>query len=446
MKTRSSTLMRASRAAIAALALAAIAACADEERAVPFVETDAGPDVVTKPPPSGDAGAAPPDADAGPPEYDAAVQTVVCAQAARQPCVTDLVAGENHFCALLDGGTVQCWGANARGALGFSDDEHVPGPSAVKDLTGATQLSSDGLVTCALLGNGEAACWGSNEHGQLARTDGDGGSVVDTLPHSSRETIPLPSKLARIDVGRRTVSGLTAAGDLYVWGRNDKGALARPDAGTSAMVAGPALADRGGFAIKQVASSDESLYGLTADAGLVNWGTVSGRESSLTPTAAMVPLSSADVTALTAGPAHACAIAGGRVACWGQNAYGVLGTGYSMATKLPTPAALALTGNTWPLGIAASARATCVHTTTGSVYCAGASESTRGEANAFAPSFVHVKAFGGHAVRVGTTTHAVCALDKSGEVFCWGANLFGELGQGSRDAALHPVPMKVNFQ
>ena len=324
MKTRSSTLMRASRAAIAALALAAIAACADEERAVPFVETDAGPDVVTKPPPSGDAGAAPPDADAGPPEYDAAVQTVVCAQAARQPCVTDLVAGENHFCALLDGGTVQCWGANARGALGFSDDEHVPGPSAVKDLTGATQLSSDGLVTCALLGNGEAACWGSNEHGQLARTDGDGGSVVDTLPHSSRETIPLPSKLARIDVGRRTVSGLTAAGDLYVWGRNDKGALARPDAGTSAMVAGPALADRGGFAIKQVASSDESLYGLTADAGLVNWGTVSGRESSLTPTAAMVPLSLADVTALTAGPAHACAIAGGRVACWGQNAYGVL--------------------------------------------------------------------------------------------------------------------------
>jgi len=85
-------------------------------------------------------------------------------------------AGYNHTCALLDDKTVKCWGGNGLGQLGLGDTQHR-GDAA--DELGARlsgvdlgarsvrSLSAARAHTCALLEGGSLRCWGNNASGQL---------------------------------------------------------------------------------------------------------------------------------------------------------------------------------------------------------------------------------------------------------------------------------------
>lgn len=107
-----------------------------------------------------------------------------------------VAAGLQHSCAILDDGTLKCWGANGagelgagdnigRGSIGFEMGDALP----AVDL-GAGRSARD-LVTgwnfsCAYLDNGTVKCWGRNELGQLGLGDtanrGDGpGELGDAL-------------------------------------------------------------------------------------------------------------------------------------------------------------------------------------------------------------------------------------------------------------------------
>lgn len=85
--------------------------------------------------------------------------------------VTSVVAGGDHACALLDAGTVKCWGANGRGELGNGGTTGAGAPVQVSGLDSAASLTTAGVEsTCALLTLGPVFCWGANTSGQL----GDG--------------------------------------------------------------------------------------------------------------------------------------------------------------------------------------------------------------------------------------------------------------------------------
>src|SRR5438034_3530979 len=73
-----------------------------------------------------------------------------------------------HSCAVLTDGTVRCWGANTRGEVGISnaaDDVLLPTP--VAGLTSVTAIACGLLHTCAVLQDGTVRCWGGNGYGQL---------------------------------------------------------------------------------------------------------------------------------------------------------------------------------------------------------------------------------------------------------------------------------------
>jgi alpha-tubulin suppressor-like RCC1 family protein len=146
--------------------------------------------------------------------------------------------GRQHACAILDNDTVKCWGANTYGQLGTGDTTSVVYPviatNPVVDLgTGRTAkaIAVGSFHTCAILDNGTLKCWGYNVMGQLGTDStnnlGDGaGEMGDAL---------LPINLG---VGR-TATGIAASkrgdrdytcavldnGKAKCWGANDMGQL-----------------------------------------------------------------------------------------------------------------------------------------------------------------------------------------------------------------------------
>jgi alpha-tubulin suppressor-like RCC1 family protein len=84
-------------------------------------------------------------------------------------------AGSGHTCALLAGGSAECWGNDASGQLGDGAPAGMQSkpskPVAVPGISGVIAISAGESHTGAILSDGSVECWGLNLSGQL----GDGG-------------------------------------------------------------------------------------------------------------------------------------------------------------------------------------------------------------------------------------------------------------------------------
>lgn len=91
---------------------------------------------------------------------------------------TNIATGELHACALLEDGTVQCWGANGAGQLGRLDPTERAEPSRVANLRDVKAIAAGNDSNCAIVGDGTVHCWGDNRAGQL----GDGITAPSAYP------------------------------------------------------------------------------------------------------------------------------------------------------------------------------------------------------------------------------------------------------------------------
>jgi len=89
----------------------------------------------------------------------------------------DVSCGAEHTCARFAGGTMQCWGDDLYGDLGGGNQtpQSTNTPHVVAGLAGSISAPHAGWnSTCALLVGGSVQCWGNNSCGELGN-----GSTVD---------------------------------------------------------------------------------------------------------------------------------------------------------------------------------------------------------------------------------------------------------------------------
>lgn len=148
-----------------------------------------------------------------------------------------VTAGKEHTCALLDSGEVKCWGHNKYGQLGLGDTldrgdeanemgDQLPSVNLGTGRT-ARQIVAGSDHTCALLDDGSVKCWGYNTYGQLGQGDGRdrgiaSGDMGDALPAVQ---LGAGRTAVKITAGRYHTCALLDDATLKCWGSNTRGQL-----------------------------------------------------------------------------------------------------------------------------------------------------------------------------------------------------------------------------
>jgi alpha-tubulin suppressor-like RCC1 family protein len=159
---------------------------------------------------------------------------------------TAIGVGSAHSCALLDDGSVRCWGYGSYGELGDGKEAHSAtpvlafSPSSAKLLDLAVGFDH----SCVILPNANrpAQCWGDNTYGQV----GDGTmDYIRSVPTEVKtivggSTMPLVQVQA-VSCGYEHTCAIVAGGAVYCWGRGDLGQLGNGgtrDGATAKLVSG----------------------------------------------------------------------------------------------------------------------------------------------------------------------------------------------------------------
>ena len=373
--------------------------------------------------------------------------------------VASISAGGDHTCAVISGNGY-CWGENYNGELGDGTNINSGLPAAV-DTSGVlagktlTQISAGYEHTCGLDAAGAAYCWGLNSYGQL----GDGSTSSTSAPVAVDVSGVLAGKtLIQITAGIADTCAVDAAGAAYCWGWNAFGQLG--DASTTNSSVPVAVNTSGvlaGKTLTQITPAHDHTCALDAAGAAYCWGLNSyGQLGDGNTTSSSVPvavdtsgvLAGQAMTQITAGWYDTCALDAtvGTVYCWGRNSYGQLGDGSTTDSSVPVAVDTGglLAGK--PLTqITIGGYDVCAMDASGAAYCWGANHFGELGDGSTTDSSVPVAVDTGGALAGKTLTQVsagiwhTCALDAAGAPYCWGRNASGELGDDSYSPSAVPV-------
>lgn len=354
---------------------------------------------------------------------------------------TQVAAGGDHTCEIspTGGGEVYCWGDNTYGQLGdgttISRGHPVTASLVNGNAHGAVALALGLDFTCALMDDGSVQCWGHNNLGQL----GDGTTMDRHQP-----VVTEPAYIAAISAGGYHTCALWISGQVVCWGNNTFGELGNGTAGGYSTTPDPvpgisegAVAISAGYNHTCALRDGRPLcWGRNADGQL---GTGNNTDYSA-PIGIQIDT---DVRSIAAGAYHTCVLTThGAVRCFGDNADGELGNGGSASSNLPVPVFGLDHG---VVTLASGGYHTCILDRDHVQKCWG--EGSRGQLgngdyqDAVVPVVVSGLARPSYGIAVGN--QHTCARDRLGALSCWGHASSGQLGMGQVGAAAIARPKPV---
>jgi len=352
-------------------------------------------------------------------------------------------ANGNHTCAITEFGEVKCWGNNQYGQLGLGNTNHMGGsPSTSTSIlpkielgTGrrAVSLSTGFFHTCAILDNGSLKCWGRNDDGQLGLEDTDnrgdgGGEMGDALPAIF---LGAGKTAVQVAAGYSHTCALLNDGAVKCWGANSTGVLGLGDElarGTNntdgSMHTLPAVNLGVGRTAQQMSTNAGHTCVLLDNAsikcwgnnfygqlGLGDWSHRGDNAGEMGDALPAVDLGTGRTASqVMTGGGYSCALLdNGQVKCWGQNSWGDVIRGSL--------------GTCWALDM---------NDQSGACWNAAFPIATRGHGLAAGQMGDALPAVdlgsGRTAVALSLGNFHACALLDNGAMKCWGENDFGQLG------------------
>jgi len=336
-----------------------------------------------------------------------------------------------------------CWGANTYSQLGEGTQTARSRPTQLAGgLLQLTQVSGGSGFACGLATTGAAYCWGNNWYGQL------GIDTADVNQHATPEAVVGGHTFQQISAGFGHVCALDTDGAVWCWGAQSEGSLG-------------VGVDRTGYThplhvasllrFTQIDVGGNTSCALAESGDIWCWGYngYGGVGNNSTDARLWSPVQvdgGRSYTQVSVGTFHTCGISAGAVYCWGRNVEAQLGIGTTSPTSspgslVPVPAlgALGLTRQ-----VAAGNTHTCAVNGTGEAYCWGTN--TNGQlgdlTTTLRTSGVLVRTDARFVAITAGLLHT-CALTESGATYCWGSNGSGRLGIGSLVASNVTAPVAV---
>jgi alpha-tubulin suppressor-like RCC1 family protein len=355
--------------------------------------------------------------------------------------IVSVSTGYWHTCALNSSGGVLCWGYNGYQQLGDNSGAIKYYPTQVSGLSsGVSAISAGHSNTCAIK-NGAGYCWGYVSYAN---------SNANYYIISSTPSVIWPSGVTSISGGTETVSAIV----------NGKMRAYSPVAyyAYHPTAAGDTFSELVSISENHTVHGHPMYCALRNTGTLYCWGynnylnifNVGNNGSFLGPSMVVQPTYNDVIsTEVATGDTHSCGNINGIAQCWGTSAVGALGTGGSSSIS---PAPVLKNSDSSKLGgqasIAAGSTHTCSITAGGDVYCWG--DNTNGKlgnnSTVATNKAVRVLGVGGSgylttASSIGVGFKHNCAVS-SGKVYCWGNNTQGQLGIDSTMSMGTPVQTK----
>ncbi|HUS32530.1 MAG TPA: hypothetical protein VMZ53_28710 [Kofleriaceae bacterium] len=330
-------------------------------------------------------------------------------------------------CAVTDDGMLSCWGRGETGD-GTTGTNALPHSSM---FAGITKLVSHYTASCAIVGGG-ALCWGSNAEGQLGR---GARGITTTL-----EPLPLTS-VTMVSQGYGHGCAL-GSGAVSCWGDNDYGEAG--DATTLTRRLMPATVTLPITMPQHVVAAFTASCAWGAGQAAC-WGrNYSGQLGSGATSRALLPkrvlkpnILDGDRT-VGLGMNHMCVVDDQKtVTCYGNNANGQLGNGTATNSVAGASASISNVDQ-----VVAGSMHTCARkmgTSAGEVWCWGANNNGQLGDGSSTTRLSPVNVNGvGDVQKIAAGEDHTCVLNAGGQIYCWGKSNFGQVGYGSTTAATTP--------
>lgn len=356
-----------------------------------------------------------------------------------------VAAGGVHTLAMGSDGTLYAWGGNEYGQLGDGSAAFRTPPVRVSLPAGvsALDIAASGDHSLALASDGTLYAWGGNAVGQL----GDGSTSDRTTPVA----VSLPAGVSALGVAAGASHSLVAASDgrLYAWGENRYGELG--DGSTLQRTTPVQVSLPAAVSALSVAAGTFHSLARGSDGTLYAWGNnyygQLGDGSTLQRTAPVSVNLPPGVSTLrvTAGRIHTLAQGSdGKLYAWGNNLYYQLGDG--SFTDRPTPLPVVFPTGVSALGVAAGHYHNLARGSDGKLYAWGDNGSGQlgngSTAYSRTPMLVSLPA-GVSALSVAAGDYHSLALGSDGKLYAWGRNYYGQLGGGSITLRTTPEPVSL---
>jgi alpha-tubulin suppressor-like RCC1 family protein len=321
-----------------------------------------------------------------------------------------------------------------------------------------TQVSTTGFHSVALGSDGNAYAWGLNGSGRL----GDGSTADSSVPVLVLSgAVPDGVLFTQVSAGGAHSLAMGSDGNTYAWGDNSFGQLGNNSTTRSSV---PVLvsvgAVPGGVTFTQVLAGGDHSLALGSDGKAYAWGGNGDGQlgnNSITPSSVPVPVSAGHVpdgvtfAELSPSDFHSLALGSdGNAYAWGDNSFGQLGNNSTTDSLIPV---LVSAGDV-PDGVTlTSISAGFLHSlalgSDGNVYAWGNNSLGPLGNNSTTDSSVPVRVWAGDVpdgvtlTTVSAGSHYSLAAGSDGNTYAWGSNSYGELGNNSATPAPAPMPVRV---